>query len=556
MLDRDELLHRLFESGNYLSSQGQRPLAIACYEAVLREQPEHEWALNNYGYNLFEAGQLASAEAVLRGALEKYPANSRILANLAAVLERQRRGYEAIPLHRRLIELVPHDAEYHLRLGNACLGSGCISEALRAYGRAIELRPDYEACLINYLLATNYSDEMSAEAVALAHRRLARHWSGNPRSRAEFPNSREPGRRIKVGYNSTDYGHHPVGKIMAAIVPAHDRTRFEIVCYHDGDANDGFTARIERGADQFHRTRELDNQAFTELVRSHGIDLFVELNGYTGGRNRLGAIALRVAPIQISFLGYPNTTGHPEVDYRITDRFTDPPGPAERLAIEKSLRLEAGFLCFEPPPVPPLALPDPAARNGYITFGSFNNPSKISPSCLAAFAQILQQVPDSRLLVKYGSAFESEELRSRWRGLFADRGVSGNRLIFENAKPSLSEHLACMGSVDICLDPFPYQGTMTTLESLTVGVPVVTLAGETYCRRASSALLLRLEYDSLVAHSIPEYIDVARRLAENASERLQIRSTIGTRFLSSEICDVAGFVRDLERAFEEVRAAL
>jgi len=271
-----------------------------------------------------------------------------------------------------------------------------------------------------------------------------------------------------------------------------------------------------------------------------------------GGHNRFDVLARRAAPVQVAFLGYPNTTGVRGIDYRLTDEFCDPLGRTEHLHSEKLVRLKRGFLCFQPPIDPPPLDADPAARNGHITFGSFNNPAKITPAMLRAWARILDGVPESRLVVKYLGRFSSEWCREQWRAAFASAGVDPRRLQFHGATPNLESHWTMIGGVDLAIDPFPYQGTHTTLESLLMGVPVLTLMGETCVRRSSSALLLRLGLEDLVTQSAEEYVERAVALAADRERRLRLRTGLRERFLHSEICDVRGYVAELESVYRRL----
>ena len=214
--------------------------------------------------------------------------------------------------------------------------------------------------------------------------------------------------------------------------------------------------------------------------------------------------------------------------------------------------MNRGFLCYAPLEDLPSPDPLPVSRNGHITFGSFNNPTKISPNCFRMWTRILQEVPESKLYVKYGNRFRDPGLQEQWASQFAAAGVAPERIIIAHAIPTLLGHLQAIGAVDIAFDPYPYQGTHTTLETLSMGTPVVTLCGETYVRRASSALLMRLGFNELVADSPEEYIEIAVRLAKDQESLARLRAGIRTRFLTSEICDVNGYVAELEGVYRKL----
>jgi predicted O-linked N-acetylglucosamine transferase (SPINDLY family) len=543
----------VLDRANKLCSQEKWKEAAELYFEALASQPDHEWALNNLGYALARLGERDDAIVALKRCIAVNPNNVMAHANLVmAIGEADHQRFEAIPYRRRLTELCSDAFEYPFALANVLLNAGRISEALFYYRRALEIDPSHCAAISNYLLTLNYADDLSVEQIALEHFRWAQHWSRPQASPQSFAQPLYPGRKLRIGYLSGDFSNHPVGKIIQPIIAAHDPRRMEIHAFSDSATDDHWTNLIRRSAAGFVTTDALNDDQLEQIIRERQIDVLVELTGHTGGRNRLGVLARRVAPIQVSFLGYPNTTGLAAVDYRLTDPFCDPPGRTERLHAEKLIRLERGFLCYAPFQELPDTLPAPYRSHGHPTLGSFNNSTKVSPSALAAWCRILQQVPEARLVVKYGGRFASGWLCERWRGLFASAGVDPRRVTFLPAVPTTEGHYRTIGGVDLALDPFPYQGTHTTLETLAMGVPVVTLAGETYSRRASSALLLRLGFDELVTASPDEYVARAVALLKRPERLEEFRGVIRERFLKSEICDVSGYVAELEDVYSQL----
>jgi predicted O-linked N-acetylglucosamine transferase (SPINDLY family) len=454
-----------------------------------------------------------------------------------------------------MVELDPGKPQHSPDLANTLGSAGCIQESLFYSRKTLAVAPQHKAAASNYLLTLNYSDRETPEAVAREHFRLAPLWiTGKRRAAEAFPHSRDPQRKLRVGYVSSDFATHPVGKIMQPIVAAHDQASFEIYCYYSGKADDHWTKKTRQAASVFREVRELNHESVERLVLEDRIDILVDLGGHTGGGNRLEVFASGAAPIQMAFLGYPSTSGSMSLDYRLTDAYCDPPGRTEHLHSERLIRLQRGFLCYRPPEAAPPIQAAPFADAGHITFGSFNNVSKLSPTALRTWAEILRRVPDSRLTFKYGGRFDSEWIRERMRLLFAAEGVDPARLTFLPSIPAVAGHLEVIGKADIALDPFPYQGTHTTLETLTMSVPVITLCGETYVRRASSALMMRLGLNDLVAHTPEEYVNLAVELANNGSLLKELRLGLRERFFSSDICDVAGFVAELEATYRRLWA--
>lgn len=550
----DDPVKAVFDRANTLSGEEKFSEAAKYYRQVLDQQPNHEWALNNLGFCLIRLGDTENAAMYLRRCLEIAPENQRALANILMALDDSHQHSEVVTYRRRQLRLNPDDVGPAFALANNLQSVGRIDEALHYYRRFLEKKRAHRVAASNYLLALNYCDSVTPEHVTSEHFRLAQRWSHARCADSTFRQSHDAERRLKIAYLSCDYSTHPVGKTMQPIVAAHDKTRFEIICYSDGNTDDHWTKKTRESADQFHETARLSDEEFTQRLRADQIDVAVELQGHTGGRNRLGSLARGVAPIQMSFLGYPTTTGHVAVDYRITDEYCDPPTETEQFHSEELIRMKRGFLCYEPIDDLPSPDPLPAEKKGHITFGCFNNPTKVSPTCFRMWTRILKAVPESRLYVKYGNRFRDPTLQERWASEFAAAGVAPERIIIAHAIPTLLGHLQAIGAVDIAFDPYPYQGTHTTLETLSMGVPVVTLCGETYVRRASSALLMRLGFDELVAASPDEYVEVAVRLAKDRESLARLRAGIRTRFLNSEICDVAGYVAELEGVYRRLWA--
>ena len=545
---------RAFHEGNQRSGRKEWAEAARCYEQALAHDPQHEWAHNNLGFCLAMLGDSDRAALELKKALGIGPANTRALANLLMVIGEGEKRFEGIPYRRRLAQLEPHAAEHPFALAGCLHAGGCVSEAVFYYRRAMELAPEHNAAAINYLLAINYCEDLPPAFVAAEHFRVAQRWARQRSPADVFEQSRDLGRPLRIAYLSGDFSNHPVGKLIQPIMAAHDKSAFKVYAYSDSARDDFWTGRIRESCDAFVDVHGKPDDVLLARIRADRIDLLIEMTGYTNGHNRLGVIAAGAAPVQISFLGYPNTTGLAGMDYRLSDLFCDPPGRTESLHSERLVRLNRGFLCYRPPAeLPPLRSAS-ARAPGPVIFGSFNNPIKISPGAMAAWARILRETPESRLRINYFRSFASEWLRERWQAAFASQGVDPGRLEFLTGTPSVEDHLRMIDGVDVALDSFPYQGTMTTLETLAVGVPLVTMMGETYVRRTSSAILLRLGFDDLLTTNVDDYVSAAVALAHARSELGTLRSAIRERFLGSELCDIPAFVAELEMVYRQLWA--
>jgi predicted O-linked N-acetylglucosamine transferase (SPINDLY family) len=300
-------------------------------------------------------------------------------------------------------------------------------------------------------------------------------------------------------------------------------------------------------AEGWHDIRGLPDEEAARQIQRQEIDILVDLAGHTS-ENRLPLLGRRPAPIQVTYCGYPNTTGMEAIQYRLTDQWADPPGLTEHLHIEKLVRLPRGFLCYQPPADAPPLGDLPARKTGQVTFGSFNALPKLRPSCIAAWSEILRRVPNSCLILK-SKGLSDPEARQRVLDLFAAHGIREPRVELAATLPSHAHHLDLYNTVDIALDTFPYHGTTTTCEAFWMGVPVVVLAGATHVSRVGVSLLERLGLAFLIADFQAAYIDRAVALAGDLDRLAGLRTGLRRRMTDSPLTDVASFTRDLENAY-------
>ena len=458
-------------------------------------------------------------------------------------------GQSEAALHalQDLNERVPDLPHVQLSLGYVLSHLGRGEEGLAAYRQAIALRPEDADAHSNLLLALNYSAAHSAEELFEAHRRF-----GQKIVLAAAPPvpDRTPGRRLRVGYLSPDLYAHVVACFFLPIVARHDRARFEVYCYYTRDLNDAVTDGLRGLSDRWADCAGRSDAEIADRIRADNVDILVDLAGHTA-HQRLGVLALRPAPLQVTYLGYPNTTGLAAVDWRITDATADPPGDSDRLNVERLVRLPRSFLCYRPgpetDPVPPL----PAARTGRVTFGCFNNLQKLSDPFLALAARTLDAVPGARLVLK-AKPLQFESARAQLTERFRRAGGDPARLELRAWAPSVREHIASYGGIDVALDSYPYNGTTTTCEALWMGAPVVTLAGDRHASRVGASLLHSMGLDALVARDADQFVRIAAGLAADLGELARMRAGLRDRLKRSPLMDEVGFVRELEQAYGKI----
>jgi protein O-GlcNAc transferase len=538
--------------GAALKNRGRLDEAIAAYRKAHEIKPDLVEACFNLGNTLKGMGRLDEAVAAYRHAIRVRPGLAQAHCNLGNALCDQGKLDEAVASFGQAIRIKPDYATARSNLGSALYEQGKLDDAVAACREAIRIRPDFSDASSNLVFCLNNADDISVGELFEAHREWdARH--GRPLSRpAVHDNDRSVGRRLKVGYVSPDFRSHSVAHFLEPLLQSHDRRAIEVFCYAEVSWPDVATRRFEQLADHWTKTVGVSDEALAERIRSDGIDILVDLAGHTA-KNRLPVFARKPAPVQVTWLGYPNTTGLEAIDYRMVDVITDPEGEADAFASEALVRLPGGFLCYgarDDPPTPGTA---PCLTAGFVTFGSFNNPTKLSGATLDAWAQILSRLPTARLLLK-GKPFADAATRALHLDRLAGRGVAADRVEIVGWLPDSKAHLALYERVDIALDPFPYNGTTTTCEALWMGVPVVTLRGDRHAGRVGASLLTQIGVTDLIADSVEAYVSTAVALAADPTRLADLRRSLRPRMAASSLCDGAGFARKVEDAYRTMWA--
>jgi predicted O-linked N-acetylglucosamine transferase (SPINDLY family) len=493
---------------------------------------------------------LHDAIAAYRRAIELKPDYAAALSNLGVALKELGRFDEAVAALRRAIELEPDRAEVHNNLSSTLLAQGDHEGAIRACRRALELRPGYTDAHSNLLMCAQYQSGVSLAGLARAHAEWEdRHAAGHRASWKPWDLDPDADRPLRLGFLSPDLRRHPVGFFLARVLENLDSRACAVVCYHSRADRDAMSDRLAARATQWRDVVGLSDDALAAQIRADRIDILFDLAGHTAD-HRLLVFARRPAPIQISWIGYVGTTGLKAMDYLLADRFHVPPS-AEVHYCEKVLRMPAGYVCYDPPPVAPAVGPLPALDRGHITFGSFNNTAKLTPEVLALWAGIVGRVPGSQLKLVSPSLGEATA-RDRIGSAFGAAGGDRDRLELRGGL-AWSELLAAYNTIDVALDPFPYSGGVTTCEALWMGVPVVTCPGETFASRHSLSHLANVGLTEIVAGDRHEYADLAVRLAGDLPYLTSLRAGLRERMAGSPLCDGARFAGDLLTLLRDVR---
>jgi protein O-GlcNAc transferase len=532
---------------------GKRRLdeAIAACRQAIALRPKYAEAYSNLGNALVAKGERDEAIAAWRQAIAIRPEYAEAYSNLGNALVSKGEHDEAIAAWRQAVALNPNVPPAHNNLGNALKDQGQIDEAIAAYRQAIALKPNDAEAHSNLLLTLHYHPAYDAQAIAEEHRR----WNlqhAQPLKELIQPhtNDHDPDRRLRIGYVSADFGEHPVGRFLLPLLEHHDHQQFEVFCYSNASRIDGITTKLRSCADHWREIPGLSDEQAAGKIRADGIDILIDLSGHTA-HNRLLVFARKPAPIQVSYLGYPGPTGLSVIDYRLSDSFADPSDLPDYFHAEALHRLPHTNWCFAVSEESPPVEASPAIRQGHVTFGSFNNFAKVTETMLQVWGRILREVPGSRLLLK-AAALAAPSVQQRVRRDFAALGIDAGRLSLRSREPDHATHLALYNQIDIALDTFPYHGTTTTCDALWMGVPVITLAGQTHVSRVGLSLLSNIGLPELIAFTQDQYVQIAVGLAKDQDRMDALRRGMRARMLTSPLMDAPGFARDVEAAYRQM----
>ena len=558
-------------SGVIALQQGKIADAIELLSHALKINPQSAVCAMRLGVAFQACGRIAESEKISRRAIQIDPNFAEGWSNLAASLQALDRHREAIECHHRALTLKPDFALGWYNYGLALSIFGRFSEALRAHDRALAADPTYakghygraQALQQSYripeavaaydrflqlepanhearsyrLLALNNLDTLTREELFAEHRKFNEAVGGHPVP--EFDRAPSPDGRLRVAILSPDLRAHSCAYFLEPLLRELDPAQFELYLYHDHFREDEVSVRLKSRATVWRNFVGQTNPVVEETIRADAPDIILDLAGHTGMTTRLSIFGHHLAPVQINYLGYPNTTGLSAMHYRFTDAIADPEGDADAFASEALVRFSPTAWVYQPPDGTPEINPLPCGTTGPVTFGCFNNIAKINDGTLALWARVLAAVPDSRLLLK-GWGFAEESTRQHYRARFAAAGLPTERIDCCERTAEVAEHLALYHGVDIALDTFPYNGTATTCESLWMGAPVVTLLGDRHASRVSASLLTAAGHPEWIARTPDDYVRIATALATDRARLASLRAGLRGALKTSALFDYAG----------------
>lgn len=557
-------------SGLVAYQAGRVAEALDFLGRAVRQSPRHASAVMHHGLALLAANRPQEAERQLRLAVELQPRGADGWDNLAYFLKTQNRLADALTCHERALALAPANAgswyNYGLTLSlcgrvrealtcheralaadpdyakarfgraQALQQTHRIAEAVEDYNRFLALQPQYHEARSYRLFALQYLDGIPRERMLEEHRAYGR--AVGPATQPLPARTADPGRRLRVAFLSPDFRCHSVAYFIEPLLRGLDREQFEIRLYHDHFCEDAVSGRFRALAAGWRNFVGQPAPAVAAAIRADAPDLIVDLAGHTG-LNRLPVLARRVAPVQINYLGYPNTTGVPAMDCRFTDEIADPAGEADAFATERLVRFAPTAWTYQPPGDAPAVAPSPVETAGLVTFGCCNNPAKITDAMLALWGRVLAAVPGSRLRLK-GAGLGQPDARARYEARCARHGLDAARVELTERTPDLRTHLEFYQGIDLAFDTFPYHGTTTTCEALWMGVPVVTITGREHRARVGTSLLSAVGHPEWCARDGDEFVRIATALASDPLRLAALRRSLRAELTASPLLDHAG----------------
>ncbi len=533
----------MLAAANKAAVAGRADEAIERYRALIAKAPGLLAARVNLAATLLSKRDLDGAAEAAAAAIGAFPQSADAHAVAGDVALAAGLPVRAAGAFARALDLAPPTAARRNNLALALQGQGRIAHALDEFARVRELAPANTVFASNALMCAQY-DPPGTPADGLAR---ARAWPAPGGAARPKPRDPAPGRRLRVGYASPDFCNHSCSYFLVPLIAGHDRAAVEVFAYSDVAVPDGLTAAFRGLIANWRDMAGRDDVAFAAQVRADRIDVLVDCAGHTQG-NRLAAFARRPAPVQATWLGYPDTTGLDAFDARIVDAVSDLP---DAPAAEPLARIDGGFLAYMPPPFAPPVARLPMQSAGRPTFGSFNNLPKVSARTLDLWAGAMHAVPAARMIVK-ARGLDEPDLQAALRAGFAARGVAPERIETVGFIGAVQNHIARYGEIDVALDTTPYNGTTTTCEALWMGVPVVTLAGDRHAARVGASLLTQIGAGDWIAGDPGAFAAIAAGLVSDAPRLAGIRAALRGRMAGSALCDGARLARGFEALYRRL----
>ncbi len=556
--------------------------AVFHYKASLQLNNQQYKIHNNLANSFNQLKRLNLAELHYKISLKLKSGQVGVINNLASLLVKKEKYQEAKKYFIQSLSLNGRNIHVYYDFGRLFWKMGCAKEAFDCFRKALLLQPSEFVIYSQFLLIANciIADQeqlyqlhcewktLFSKAQQLG-RTLPRVVSGFISSTRETPsslsqglapeishfksdcsiNNEKPNKKIIIGFVSADFKRHSVAYFVQAIFLKYSREKYQLILYADVSQEDTVSTEIKSMVDGWRNISGKDNEFVYKLIKKDSIDILFDLSGHTY-KNRLAIFLNKAAPIQISYLGYPNTTGLEEIAYRLTDAVSETKD-SHKFHSEKLIKLPGCFLCYTADKLSPPVNRLPALTQNEIVFGSFNNLVKVTDEVLELWAKILKEIPKSKLLLKAGG-LASTEVKHFYQEKFIQLGIAANRIQLMGHLNAYQEHLAVYQQVDIALDSFPYNGTTTTCEALWMGVPVISFVGNRHAARVGLSLLSSLGLEEYAAQSKLDYLSIAKNLSKDTTKLQQLRMTLREKMQQSELMNSDSFCKKFFNVIDSI----
>ncbi|MDC3116730.1 tetratricopeptide repeat protein, partial [Alphaproteobacteria bacterium] len=519
------------------------------YKKALGLRPNYFLALFSLGDVYKDLGKFDEAEKIYRKTISLNPKHAEVYNSLGYVQRKLGSFKDAEMSYKQAIRLKPDFFIAYNNLANSLFHLRKWKEAIESYKKAISLKPDYAEAHSNKNYMLLFLNGLSENEIFDEHREFERQFSELKLNKfGNFPIEDNPYKKLKIGYVSPDFRSHSVAHFFEPLLQNHNPDTVETYCYYNNKIVDKITQRLMNFSNHWRSIYGLSDKKAVIMIKNDEIDILVDLAGHTG-KNRLLIFAHKAAPIQITYLGYPGTTGLSAIDYRFTDIIADPVGITDKYHSEKLIRLPNGFLCYKGDQKVNFNPSLPFNKNRRVTFGSFNNLNKITPEVITLWSKILHAIPQSNLILKSGSIDNNLQVCV---DLFKKEKIDEKRIKIIGRIDNIHDHLKLYDMIDIGLDPFPYNGATTTCEALWMGVPVITLLGNSHVSRVSASILNRINLTSFIANNKKEYKNLAIKISKDIKYLENIRQNLRSRMLNSNLTNGLSFARDVEKSYQKI----
>lgn len=534
--------------GNIFREQGKFDEAMNCFQRVAALRPDGN-AHANMGLLLNDKRDYQKAAAHYQRATELMPHNTDNWCNLGNLYNAATEFEDALNCFQKALEIDPNKNLALAGMAGTLKNLGKLDESIQYQKRALESEPDKLENHSNLLLAMVYASSVSPEEIAETARNFGKTLADPLLRERPFIRDMNPERKLKIGYISSDFHNHSAHYFFEFLPQLHDRNKFDIFLYFSNAKEDHVTERIKKHADHWRSIPYLSDGQAADLIEKDELDILVDTSGHAGGKHLL-VLARKPAPIQATWLGYPATVGMKAIDYRIVDVHAEPPRMTEHLNVETLYRLPHIFCCYQPHPNSPAVTDHPPFEdNGYITFGCFNNFSKVTDDALKTWSKILKQVKNSRLLLEI-AGIDGKKFKEEVENRLKKADISLKQVILEPRKAE--NQFVLYNKIDIALDPFPCNGGTTSMDTLWMGVPLIALAGKHFVSRMGVTILTNADLKEWIADDIEGYIERAVDLANNKEKLKELRKGLREKFAASPAMDKEDFTRNMEDAFRQM----